>query len=84
MNTTDVPCRLSAAQHDEQVLRLLRRSARPVGSSSTRIFAPRIQRAQDLHALLRADADVLDLRVRVDGEAERRDSSRTRARRAAL
>jgi hypothetical protein len=41
-----------------------------VGSSRMRMSGSAVERLQDLHALLLSDRDVLDLRVRIDREAE--------------
>jgi hypothetical protein len=59
---------LERLEHAEQVARLLRGEdgGRLVEHEDARVA---VQRAQDLHALLHADADVLDARVGVDGQA---------------
>ena len=78
MKTTDVPCSVS-------VRRTSNRSCASCGGEhrgrlvEDQHLRAAEQRAQDLHALLGADADVLDLRVRVHRQAERCESSRTRA-----
>ena len=63
-----MPSALQRLEHAEQVARLLRGEdrGRLVEHEDPRVA---VQRAQDLHALLHADADVLDARVGVDGQA---------------
>ena len=61
--------RLQLAQDPEEVLRLLRGQHRGRLVEHEHLGAPE-QRAEDLHALLGADAEVLDLGVGVDREAE--------------
>ena len=76
MKMIDMPCPRQAADDLEQLLRLLRRQhgGRLVEDQDV---GAAVERLQDLHPLLLADGDVLDLRGRVDREPER--AARARA-----
>ena len=75
----DVPPRDERAQHGEQLVDLLRgqHRGRLVEDQDARVA---IERLEDLDALLLADADLLDDRVRVDGQAVAAPTARARAR----
>ena len=79
MKMIDMPSLRQRAQDLEQLRRLLRREhgGRLVEDQDVRLA---VERLQDLDALLLADGDVLDARVRVDVEAEAsRRAPRTRS-----
>ena len=70
MKMIDFPSRLRLRDDLEQLPRLLRRQHRRRLVEDQDVGAA-VERLQDLDALLLADRDVVDPRVRVDREAER-------------
>ena len=75
----DVPARDERAQHGEELVDLLRRQhrGRLVEDQDARVA---VERLEDLDALLLADADLLDDRVGIDGQAVLAPTARARAR----
>ena len=69
MKMIDLPCVGEAADDLEQLARLLRRQHRRRLVEHEDVGVA-VERLQDLDPLLLADGDVLDPRLRVDGEAE--------------